>query len=71
MTNTLELELALKRARKTKREFAKYLEISEMALYNKMHNYAEFKASEILKAENFLNLNTTETKKIFFNPKVI
>ena len=30
MTDTLELELAIKRARKTKREYANYLGISEM-----------------------------------------
>ena len=67
MTDTLELELAIKRARKTKREYANYLGISEMALYNKIHNTAEFKGSEIAKSEVFLKLSPSLTKKIFLS----
>ncbi len=65
MTDTKALEIAITRAGKTKRSLAKYLGISEMALYNKIHNNAEFKSSEIVKTEEFLELSTDETKKFF------
>ena len=65
MTNVLEFEFALKRCNKTKREVAQKLGISETALYNKLNGDSEFKASEIAKAEKFLNLTPSETKKIF------
>jgi len=38
-----------------------------MALYNKIHNTAEFKGSEIAKSEVFLNLSPSLTKKIFLS----
>ena len=55
MTDTLELELAIKRARKTKREYANYLGISEMALYNKIHKL-QFRNINIRK-ESYLKFN--------------
>lgn len=66
MTNTLELELAIKRANITKRDLAKKLGISEMALYNKISNHAEFKASEIVKLQEVLKLSTKQRDVIFF-----
>lgn len=69
MTDTKALEIAITRARKTKRGLAKYLGISEMALYNKIHNIAEFKSSEIVKSESFLGLSTDETKQIFLTSR--
>lgn len=65
MTNVLDFEMALKRCNKTKREVAQELGISETALYNKLSGVSEFKANEIVKAETFLNLTPSETKKIF------
>lgn len=70
MTDTLELELSITRANITKREIAKQLSISETALYNKLKNIAEFKASEIEKLKNILNLSEDERNKIFFGVKV-
>ncbi len=47
MTNTLELEIAIKRSGLTKRKIASKMNLSEMGLYKKIHNITEFKASEI------------------------
>lgn len=69
MTDTKALEIAITRAGKSKRSLAKYLGISEMALYNKIHNIAEFKSSEIVKAEDFLELSSDETKQIFLTSR--
>lgn len=70
MTDVLELQLSIKRANITKREIAKLLDISEAALYNKLRNDAEFKASEIEKMKNILNLTDEERNKIFFGTDV-
>lgn len=70
LTDILELELAITRASITKREIAKQLNISETALYNKLRNAAEFKASEIEKLKNILNLSESERNKIFFGVRV-
>ena len=68
MTNTLELEIAIKRAGFTKRNVAKKMNLSEMGLYKKIHNITEFKASEIEFLTNLLDL---KDKSIFFNWVVI
>ena len=47
MTDTIELEIAIKRSGLTKREVAKRLGLSEMGFYQKLNNVTEFKASEI------------------------
>lgn len=62
MTNTLELEIAIKRAGFTKRKVAKKMNLSEMGLYKKIHNITEFKASEIEFLTNLLDL---KDKSIF------
>lgn len=67
MTNTLELEIAIKRARMRKKDIAKLLGLSMMGLYKKTHNLSEFKASEISKLVTTLKISTLEEKeKIFF-----
>ena len=67
MTNTLEFEIALKRAGLTKKEVAKYLGLSDMGLYQKINNITEFKASEISKLYILLKLeNLKEQQTIFF-----
>ena len=67
MTNTLEFEMAMKRAGVTKREVAKRLGLSEMGLYQKINNITEFKASEISKLYDIFDLQTLEDQqKIFF-----
>lgn len=67
MTDTLEFELAIKRAGLTKREIAKKLGLSEMGLYQKINNITEFKASEIAKLYDLLKLsNLEQQQRIFF-----
>lgn len=66
MTNKVELECALKRAHISKQNFAKMLGISAQALYNKLNNKAEFKASEILKTCKLLCLKGEDVETIFF-----
>jgi len=66
MTNTLELELAIKRAMVTKKEIAIALNISSMSLYKKINNITEFKASELYKLTDVLNLGIKERELIFF-----
>ncbi|EFM22594.1 hypothetical protein HMPREF9166_1836 [Selenomonas sp. oral taxon 149 str. 67H29BP] len=67
MTDTIEFEIALKRAGLTKKKVAQSLGISEMGLYQKVNNITEFKASEISKLYELLNLsNLAEQQKIFF-----
>ena len=67
VTNTLEFEMAMKRAGVTKREVAKRLGLSEMGLYQKINNITEFKASEISKLYDIFDLQTLEDQqRIFF-----
>ncbi len=66
MTNTLELEIAMKRAGISRPDVAKKLGISVMALFNKLHNKSEFRASEIAKLSNLLNLSSEQRDAIFF-----
>ena len=71
MTNTLEFEIALKRAKLSKREVADKLHISVMGLYKKSNNITEFKASELATLYDLLNLETFEDQqRIFFAQNV-
>ena len=69
MTDTVELEIAMKREGKSKRETAKALGLSEMGLYKKIQNETEFKASEIAALTDFLGLSAEERGAIFFARK--
>ncbi len=67
MTNTLELEIAIKRAGLTRKEIADKLGISLMGLYKKINNITEFKASEISKLTELLKIDDfREKEQIFF-----
>lgn len=66
LTDTMEMELSITRANITKREIAKRLGISETALYHKLNNTVEFKASEIVKMKEMLHLTDKQRDKIFF-----
>lgn len=67
MTNTIEFEVALKRAGLTKTETANALGISVESLARKANNINEFKASELAKLYQILKLETyDEQKRIFF-----
>lgn len=65
MTDTIELEVAIKRSGLTKTEIAEKLGISQMALYKKINNKTEFKASEIVALSNLLHIENKE--QIFFS----
>ena len=68
VTNTLELEVAIKRAGLSKKEVAEHLGLSTMSLHQKINNVREFKASEIAMLYSLLNLNSLEEQqRIFFN----
>lgn len=66
MIDTIKLEMSITKARITKRELAKQLGISEMSLYNKIHNISEFKASEIRRLSEILELSDSDRQAIFF-----
>ena len=67
MTDTLELEVAIKRAGLTKKKIASELGISVMGLYKKINNTTEFKASEISKLAELLEIRDYQEKeRIFF-----
>lgn len=67
MTNSLELELQIKRIGISKKDLAKRLGISEMSLFNKIRNETEFKASEIVALTEALNLTQEQRNNIFFS----
>jgi len=66
MTNTLELDYAIKRAGLDREKVAKILGIGITTLFNKLHNKVEFKASEIAKLKSLLNLTKEQRDMIFF-----
>lgn len=67
MTNKEEFEYAVIRNHLTKKKIAQKLDISEQALYNKINNIAEFKASELDKLYEMFKLKTLDSqRKIFF-----
>jgi hypothetical protein len=66
MTNTLELDIAIKRAGYNRAQVAKALNLTMTTLFNKIHNKVEFKASEIAKLKALLNLSNEQRDLIFF-----
>lgn len=71
MTNSLKLEMYIKRAGLTKRKVAALLGISEMSFYKKLNNITEFKAGEIFKLYKILKLkNLEEQQMLFFSKNV-
>ena len=66
MTNTVCMEAALARVGKTKGECAEALGISCRSLHKKVANITEFKASEIEKLIELLELNDEKFRMIFF-----
>lgn len=66
MINTIELEVAMKRKKISKKQIAKELKISPMGLYKKMNNITEFKVSEMQKIADILSLNNSLKEIIFF-----
>lgn len=70
MTNTLELDFAIKRAGFSRGQVAKILGVTITTLFNKMHNKVEFKASEIAKLKTLLRLSNEQRDTIFFTNHV-
>lgn len=66
MTNTVELEILIKRSGLTKKEVAKRLGLSDMGFYKKINNITEFKASEIMILAELLGIENMD--EIFFTP---
>ena len=66
MTDEIELDYAIKKAGLDRAEVAKGLELSATALFNKIHNKTEFKASEIVALKKMLHLSDRQRDKIFF-----
>lgn len=66
MIDSKEFEVMLLRKSITKRELAKRLHISEMALYRKINNITEFKLSEIIAVQTILKLDDFQRDAIFF-----
>ena len=66
MTNTLLLEMAIRRAGLTKKEVARRLGLSIMGLHKKINNLSEFKASEINQLYKMLNLSSLEEQQQIF-----
>ena len=67
MTNTLMLEMAIRRAKLTKKEVAHRLGLTFMGFNQKVTNVTEFKASEIAQLYNMLGLSSLEEQQqIFF-----
>ena len=70
MTDTEKINVAIIKSKKTKREIAQILGISEMGLYKKINAQTEFKASEISKLCVVLKLTSQEMNDIFFKKDV-
>lgn len=68
MTDTIALEMAIRKSGLTKKEVAKHLNLSEQGFLLKLNNVNEFKASEINALCTLLNLPLPQNN-IFFNNK--
>ena len=64
MTNTVELKIAILRAKETPRSLANKLGISYTTFLNKLKNKREFKAGEIAQLVEILRIDNME--HIFF-----
>ena len=70
MTDTVALKDAIKNSGMSVTYIANILGITRGALYKKLDNITEFKASEIVLLKKILNLSDKERDDIFFNVKV-
>lgn len=67
MTDTIAFEIAVTKSQLSKKAIAKALGVSVMSLTRKAANKTEFKASEISKLVEILQLDNAERDKIFFS----
>ena len=70
MTDTKALKGAIKSSGVSLTYLADTLGITRGALYKKLENVTEFKASEIVMLKRVLNLSDKKRDEIFFNEKV-
>lgn len=70
MTDTVALKDAIKNSGMSVTYIANILGITRGALYKKLDNITEFKASEIVLLKKILNLSDKERDDIFFNARV-
>lgn len=66
VTDALELDYAIKKAGLDRPKVAEALGISVTALFNKIHNRTDFKASEIARLKQLLCLSNGQRDRIFF-----
>jgi DNA-binding CsgD family transcriptional regulator len=67
MTDKKEFEIAMMKEDLTLKQIAETLHISLQALYNKLNNVAEFKASELAVLYELLKIKTIgDQQRIFF-----
>lgn len=70
MTDSEALSKAIENSGLKLTFIANKLELSREGFYRKLNNQTEFKASEIVKLQDILNLSNKERDKIFFTNKV-
>ena len=70
MTDSEALSKAIENSGLKLTFIANKLELSREGFYKKLNNQTEFKASEIVKLQDILNLSNKERDKIFFTHKV-
>lgn len=70
MTDSEALSKAIENSGLKLTYIANKLELSREGFYKKLNNQTEFKASEIVKLQDILNLSNKERDKIFFTNKV-
>lgn len=70
MTDTAALKDAIRNSGMSLTYIADTLGITRCALYKKIDNITEFKASEIVTLKRILNLSDKERDDIFFDTKV-
>lgn len=70
MTDTKELEIKIRASGLRKEFIAEKMELSRYTLLNKLQGKTEFKASEITKLAQLLNLSNEDRDRIFFGVKV-
>lgn len=70
MTDSEALSKAIENSGLKLTFIANKLELSREGFYKKLNNQTEFKASEIVKLQDTLNLSNKERDKIFFTNKV-
>lgn len=66
LVNSIELNKFIKKSGLKRIYIAKKLNISAMALRNKINNITEFKPSEIIALKTMLSLSNEDIQEIFF-----